>query len=87
MGGVQLIPNRELILKVAREVVSQIVGHPVEDSQRLVSSGMIDSLSILKLIAQLEKQLNTSIPTATLQPEDFDDISLIVGTIERVAAT
>jgi acyl carrier protein len=66
-------------------VASSIAGRPVKEGQRLVSSGLIDSLSILRLIAQLEKKLNVSIPTETLQPEDFDDLSLIVETVERVA--
>jgi len=85
MEVLHLLPDHEVLREAAREVASQLAGRPVKDGQRLVSSGMIDSLSILKLIAQLEKKLNVSIPTATLQPEDFDDLDLIVETIERVA--
>jgi hypothetical protein len=33
----------------------------------------------------LEKKLNVSIPSETLQPEDFDDLDLIVETVARVA--
>lgn len=80
-----MIPDSDAIRAAAREVASGIAGRPVKEGQRLVSSGMIDSLSILRLIAQLEKKLNVSIPTETLQPEDFDDLSLIVETVERVA--
>jgi acyl carrier protein len=50
----------------------------------LVSSGLIDSLSVLRLISLLEKKLSISIPPDTLQPEDFDDLDIIVETIERV---
>jgi len=50
-----------------------------------VSSGLIDSLSVLKLIALLETKLGVLIPPQTLQPEDFDDVDLIVETVERVA--
>ena len=78
-------PDRDVIRAAAREVASSIAGRQIKDGQRLVSSGLIDSLSILKLIAQLEKKLNVSIPTASLQPEDFDDLDLIVETVERVA--
>ena len=80
-----MIPNSDAIRAAAQEVASQIAGRPINDGQRLVSSGLIDSLSILKLITQLERKLNVSIPTETLQPEDFDDLSLIVETLERVA--
>jgi acyl carrier protein len=73
------------IRRAAREAASQIAGRAIKDGERLVSSGLVDSLSILKLIALLEKALNVSIPPETLQPEDFDDVNLIVETIERVA--
>ena len=80
-----MIPDRATIRNAAREAASQIAGRPIKDGQRLVSSGLIDSLSILKLITLLEKTLDLSIPPETLQPEDFDDLDLIVETIERVA--
>jgi acyl carrier protein len=73
------------IRSAAREAASQIAGRPIKDGQRLVSSGFIDSLSILRLMSLLEKKLNVSIPSETLQPEDFDDLDLIVETVARVA--
>jgi acyl carrier protein len=73
------------IRSAAREAASQIAGRPIKDGQRLVSSGFIDSLSVLRLISLLEKKLNIAIPSETLQPEDFDDLDLIVKTVERVA--
>jgi acyl carrier protein len=80
-----VLPDSGTIRNAAREAAAQIAGRPIKDGQRLVSSGLIDSLSILRLISLLEKKLNVSIPPATLQPEDFDDLDLIVETIERVA--
>jgi acyl carrier protein len=73
------------IRNAAREAASQIAGRPIKDGQRLVSSGFIDSLSILRLISLLEEKLNVSIPSETLQPEDFDDLDLIIKTVVRVA--
>lgn len=78
-------PDSVAIRNSAREAASQIVGRPIKDTQKLVSSGLIDSLSVLRLISLLEKKLNISIPPETLQPEDFDDLDIIVETIERVA--
>ena len=80
-----MLPDSDTIRNAAREAAAQIAGRPIKDGQRLVSSGLIDSLSILRLISLLEKKLKVSIPPATLQPEDFDDLDLIVETIERVA--
>ena len=80
-----MIPDSATIRNAAREAASQLVGRPIKDGQRLVTSGMIDSLSVLKLIGLLEKKLGVTLPPETLQPEDFDDVDLIVETVERVA--
>jgi acyl carrier protein len=80
-----LIPDSATIKEAAREVASQIAGRPIKDNHKLISSGLIDSLAVLKLIAQLEKKLGIAIPTENLQPDDFDNLDLIVETVERVA--
>ena len=73
------------IRNAAKEAAAELVGHPIKEGQRLVTSGLIDSLSVLKLIGLLEKKLHVVIPPETLQPEDFDEVDLIIETVERVA--
>jgi acyl carrier protein len=68
-----------------REIVIEMVGHRVEDSEPIVSSGLMDSLSVLSLITQLEERLKVAIPSGNLQPEDFDSVDLVVETLEREA--
>lgn len=80
-----MLPNSLTIRNAARQAASELTGRPIGDNQKLVSSGLIDSLAVLKLISLLEKKLNIMIPPETLQPEDFDDVALMVETIERVA--
>jgi acyl carrier protein len=77
--------DSDAVRNAAREAASTIARRPIKEGQRLVTSGLIDSLSVLKLISLLETKLSVSIPPETLQPEDFDDIDLIVETVERVA--
>jgi acyl carrier protein len=74
----------ESIRAAAREIVSDIAAGKVADDETLISSGRIDSLSILKLISRLEEKLSIHMPIDALQPEDFDTIDLIVETVERV---
>ena len=80
-----MIPDSDTIRNAAKEAASQIARRPVKEGERLVTSGLIDSLSVLRLITLLETKLDVSIPPETLQPEDFDDVELIVETVERVA--
>ena len=77
--------NLDAVRAAAREIVAGMVGSSVDDDESLIVSGRIDSLSILKLIAKLEQKLSISMPASQLQPEDFDNIDLIVETVERVA--
>lgn len=79
-----MLPDAEAIRKAAQEAASRVAGKPIKEGQKIVSSGLIDSLSVLKLISLLEKKLRVSIPPETLQPEDFDDVDLIVETVQRV---
>ena len=81
-----MLPDSQTIRNAATEAASQLIGRPLKPGQRLVTSGLIDSLSVLKLIGLLEKKLRITIPPETLQPEDFDDVNLIVETVERVAS-
>lgn len=71
------------VRKAARAVVDEMLGTHPKDDELLVSSGRIDSLSVLKLIARLEAQLGVRMPVSQLQPEDFDSIDHIVDTVQR----
>jgi acyl carrier protein len=77
--------NPESVRTAARHVTTQLIGYQVPDTDPLVSSGLSDSLSVLDLIVGREQQLSIRINPDTLQPEDFDSISLIVETVSRVA--
>ena len=72
-------------LNIIRDVVRALVGQKLRDDDAILTSGLIDSLSILKLIASLENRLGLKIPTVQVQPEDFDSVDTIRDTLERVA--
>ncbi|MBK7926472.1 MAG: acyl carrier protein [Bryobacterales bacterium] len=76
--------DESTIREAARAVVQSMTGELVADDEALISSGLIDSLSILKLIGQLEERLNIAIPAAQLQPDDFENVEWIVDTVGRV---
>jgi acyl carrier protein len=78
-----LNPNQ--VRKAAQEVVAEMIGKKVGDADSLISSGLIDSLSILKLIGNLENRLSVTIPAGDLQPDDFESVDFITDTVLRVA--
>jgi acyl carrier protein len=74
----------ETIRHAARAAIAALVKQNVSDDECVVSSGSIDSLSVLKLISRLEAALEIRIPKERVQPEDFDSVETIIHTIERV---
>ena len=75
----------ETIRQAVREAVVAVARRPVRDDQCVVSTGVVDSLSLLELVALLEKKLQIRIPKERVQPEDFDSVETILETLDRVA--
>jgi acyl carrier protein len=80
------MPDPNQVREAARQVVAEMTGKKLKDGDSLISSGLIDSLSILKLISRLESRLSVSIPPDNLQPDDFENVDYIVDTVLRVAS-
>jgi len=80
-----MVLDPETIRQAARDAVVAVAKRPVRDDECVISTGIVDSLSVLNLIAMLEKKLQICIPTERVQPEDFDSVATIVETLERVA--
>jgi acyl carrier protein len=55
---------------------------PVDES--FLSSGIIDSLGIMQLVAFVESELGIKVPEADLVPENFDSVARITAFIERM---
>lgn len=79
------IPSPDQVRLAAHEVVAAMIGRKVKDDTSLIASGLIDSLSILKLIGKIEDRLSVTIPPDDLQPDDFETVDYIVDTVLRVA--
>ena len=77
--------NQEEVRAAAQAIVKEMTGKKVKDGDSLISSGLIDSLSILRLISSLEKKLSVTIPPDNLQPDDFENIDIMTETVLRAA--
>ena len=67
--------------------VTDVVRKPalvIDENTRLVSSGLIDSMSLVDLLLELEELLQVRIPAGKVQPKDMDTISLMFATAQRV---
>lgn len=64
----------------------QKAGRPVEsltDDERLVASGLIDSLAILQIVAYLEENYGIDFSMRGVSPEELGSIAGILDLIEQ----
>jgi acyl carrier protein len=71
-------------VEVIRSIVSSRTGRPISDDRTpLISGGLIDSMSIVDLILDLQQAFSITIPASEVQPDDFDTIDRIADTVSR----
>ena len=54
----------------------------IDPDDNLFTSGLVDSVGIMRLIAHLESSLEMMIPPADLIPENFRSIRVMAGYLE-----
>jgi acyl carrier protein len=75
---------KEVVLEyVIDEYVDEDDDIEVDADTALISSGIVDSFSMVSLKAFLEKKYDISIPDAEATPEAFDTVNSIVGIVEK----
>lgn len=72
-----------------RERVIEVLGRAlpginVEDSDYLVDDGMIDSLGIVNIIAELSMEFGVNIPFEELVADNFNSVDNMVTLLERL---
>jgi acyl carrier protein len=55
----------------------------LDENTPLISSGIVDSFSMVSLKRFLEKKYDISIPDAEATPEAFDSVAKIITLVER----
>ena len=56
----------------------------IEPETPLVSSGMVDSFSLIQVVQELEKITSLRIPASKVAPRDLDTVARMFATAERV---
>lgn len=56
----------------------------IHENTPLVSSGLIDSMSLVDLLLELEDLTHKRIPAGKVQPKDMDTVAKMFATAERV---
>ncbi len=74
----------------AQQMVAHIIdlirrpGVTIDENTPLVSSGLIDSMSLIDLLLKLEDLTHKRIPAGKVQPKDMDTVAKMFATADRV---
>ena len=60
--------------------------HSIEMDEPLISTGVIGSLAMLRLITFLEQEMAVTIADGEVLPENFETLKKIIGFVERKKA-
>jgi acyl carrier protein len=73
----------ELIEYICKEIIQRPNVQIAADTP-LVSSGLIDSFSLVDVLSKLEEVTAMRIPVGKVQPKDMDTVSQMLSTARRV---
>lgn len=73
-----------LLIEYIQKQVIRKKGITIDADTPLVSSGLVDSLALVDVLAELEKATRMRIPAGKVQPKDMDSINLMLATAARV---
>jgi len=74
--------KEELIEYIKKEFVED-PDEEIDETTPLISSGLIDSLSIVSLVAFIDKKLGVKIPDEKGVVENFETVNKIIETINE----
>ena len=73
----------QLIDYIQKQVIRR-KGITIDADTPLVSSGLVDSLALVDVLAELERVMKMRIPAGKVQPKDMDTVNLMMATAARV---
>jgi len=76
-------PKKLIIDYVKKEYLEEDSGMEVTENTPLISSGIVDSFSMVSLKMFLEKKFNIKIPDEKATPEAFDTVNNIIKLLKE----
>lgn len=77
--------KKMIIDYVKKEYLEEDSGVTVTENTKLISSGIVDSFSMVSLKMFLEKKFSIKIPDDKATPDAFDSVNNIIGLLKEYA--
>jgi acyl carrier protein len=68
---------------VANELMTEKPSEPIGENDNLLSSGALDSMGLLQLVAFIEDKFGVTISSDEFHPDNFQSLSAIANLIEK----
>ncbi len=75
--------KKMIIEYVKKEYLEEDSGQEIDEQTKLISSGIVDSFSMVSLKVFLEKKFQIKIPDEKATPEAFDSVDNIVVLLKQ----
>ena len=75
--------KKMIIEYVKKEYLDEDSDMEVKEDTKLISSGIVDSFSMVSLKTYLEKKFSIKLPDGDATPEAFDSVNNIIELIKR----
>jgi len=77
--------KKSIIDYIKREYLEEDSDQQVDENTKLISSGIVDSFSMVSLKMFLEKKFQIKIPDEKATPEAFDSVNNIMALLKEFA--
>jgi acyl carrier protein len=77
-----MINNNNIGNFILSELSKGTLGNSLDENQDLISSGVIDSLGIMKLIEYIEREYAIAVSDEEILPENFESLKAITRFIK-----
>ncbi|MDQ7798348.1 MAG: acyl carrier protein [Candidatus Edwardsbacteria bacterium] len=78
--------KKMIIEYVKKEYLDEDSDQEVKEDTKLISSGIVDSFSMVSLKTYLEKKFQIKLPDEDATPEAFDSVNNIIELIKKFGA-
>lgn len=65
------------------EEIKNLAFKPVTENEPLITSKLLDSITVVELIVSIEEKTGKKIPQHLIVEENFDSIEAIIRTLEK----
>lgn len=75
-------PSVEQLVQHIRELLAERAGlaaAEIDPDENLLTSGLVDSIGMMRLINDLEEYLDVEVPATDLLPDNFRTIAVMAG--------